>query len=435
MSNSQKAARFWILILPTVVFFYAALFLSIAIRYPEGLSHQKLLIHLKAFTIIQIFWMLVFFSHQLFDLAVLRRYTTIFFSLLSAHLVGLVVAIVYFYFQPNLILTPRRFFLLDIGISFALILAWYLLVKVLFKAGRLEKIYLFSFDHELAELEEEIKKHDFLGFRVQGHLNEQDLNRLPIDQKISIILPPNLPSKPEVLNKFYELRKRGIIFYNYDSFYENLLRRVYLSHLNENWFLENIDYRKKPLYQFFKRLLDILFGIAGAVVFIVTFPFIALLVKLTSQGQIFFIQNRVGKFGQPFKVYKYRSMTLGAGDTWTKDNDPRITVFGKFLRRGRLDELPQFINLLIGDMSLVGPRPEQANIVKNLKDQIPFYEERHMVKPGITGWGQLNIYASNFQESRLKQEYDLFYIKNRSALFDLEIILKTLYFIINGSGR
>jgi lipopolysaccharide/colanic/teichoic acid biosynthesis glycosyltransferase len=128
-------------------------------------------------------------------------------------------------------------------------------------------------------------------------------------------------------------------------------------------------------------------------------------------------------------------MSGGATNTWTKVNDPRITKVGKILRKTRIDEWPQFINLILGTMSLVGPRPEQPHIVEDLKKQVPFYDERHLVKPGITGWAQLNIYAGSLEETKLKLQYDLYYIKHRSFLFDLEIILKTVYYIFTWKGR
>jgi lipopolysaccharide/colanic/teichoic acid biosynthesis glycosyltransferase len=323
-----------------------------------------------------------------------------------------------------------------VAVTFVFLLGWYLLVKYLLKSRLTEDIYLFSFNNELQELEQEIGRHNYLGFKVLGHLNEQSLAQVCFSKDCGVILPDNLHTKPEILEKFYELRKDGVAFYNHKNFYENLLRRVYLSQLNEVWFLENVDYREKRFYGLVKRIVDLLAGAVAAVVFAVTFPICALLVKISSKGPVLFIQERVGKNGKTFKVYKYRTMSGGPTNTWTSVNDPRITKVGKFMRKSRLDELPQFINLALGNMSLVGPRPEQDCIVEELKDLIPFYDERHLVKPGLTGWAQLNnIYAGNMDETKLKLQYDLYYIKHRGFLFDLEIILKTVYYMFTWQGR
>ncbi len=433
---SRKSISFWLIILPDIALLYAALFLAMRLRYPEGLDSESLRSHLIAFSVLFAVWLLVFFIHGLFEIRVFRRYTDIIFGLFSASAVSLMVSVIYFYFQPQLILTPRRFLLVLIAISFILLLAWYLLVRYILKNKLFEEVYLFSFDGELKELEAEIKKHEYLGVKVLGHLSEQDLASLSIKKDQGIILPDNVYNKPEVINQFFKLRTLGIPFYNFQDFYEKLLRRVYISRLTEAWFLENVNYREKRFYNIIKRFTDLFFGILAILPFIVTFPIIALLIKLTSKGPIFFVQQRVGKNGNFFKVYKYRTMSGGPTNTWTAVSDPRITGFGRFLRKSRLDELPQLINLIIGNMSLVGPRPEQPHIVAELKNQIPFYDERHLVKPGITGWAQLNnTYAASAEETKLKLQYDLYYIKNRSFLLDLEIILKTFYYIFTWKGR
>ena len=295
---------------------------------------------------------------------------------------------------------------------------------------------MFSFNNELKELEAAILDMHYLGYKVLGHLNEQTLDNTKIDNNSGIILPDNLQANPAVAEKMYRLRTLGVNFYNHKDFYEQLLRRVYLSQLNEIWFLENINYQEKRFYNLLKRAVDIILGLIGILVFIVSFPFCAILIKLSSKGPVMFVQERVGKKGKVFKVYKYRTMnSFGPGNTWTSVNDPRITGLGKFLRKSRIDELPQFINLLFGHMSLVGPRPEQPNIVEELKRQIPFYDERHLVKPGLTGWAQINnIYAASLEETKVKLQYDLYYIKHRSILFDSEIILKTIYYILTWQG-
>ena len=405
------------------------------LRYHGSLGYGALDDHYKIFSIIFALWLLVFYIHGLFEIRVFRRYSSLFLNLFSAMAVNLLLAITYFYFQPNLILTPRRILLLLVGVSFVLVLFWYLLVKFAFKNRLSESVYLFSINNELAELEQAILSHSYLGFTVLGHLNQQSLATAKLDKNSSVILPDNLQTNPQVAEQLYQLRTAGVRFYNHKTFYEQLLRRVYLSQINELWFLENINYQEKRFYNLLKRLTDVILGIIGLLVFIISLPFCALLIKLTDGGSVFFVQERVGKKGEIFKVYKYRTMSGGAVNTWTSVNDPRITKVGKFLRKSRVDEWPQFVNLLLGHMSLVGPRPEQPHIVEELKKQIPFYDERHLVKPGITGWAQLNIYAGSLEESKQKLQYDLYYIKHRGFLFDLEIILKTIYYIFMWQGR
>lgn len=436
MANKRKLFSFWLMFLPDLALLYAGLLLTLRVRYGANVNSEITSAHLTAFSMVFVFWLIGFFSHGLFEISALRRYASLFFNLLSVMVVNLLIAITFFYLQPNLILTPRRFLIIDLAITFVLLLLWHLLIKYFLKNKLVEGLYLFSFNNELAELEREISSHSYLGFKVLGHLNSETLSQVKFGPSDGIVLPENLQGSPDTLARFYQLRTLGVSFYNHKDFYEELLRRVYLSQINEIWFLENIDYREKRIYNLIKRLIDLVLGVFGFLVFVATLPILALLIKLTSQGPIFFVQERVGRHGKVFKVYKYRSMSYGtATNTWTSVNDPRITQFGKFLRVTRLDELPQFINLILSNMSLVGPRPEQPHLVLELKRTVPFYDERHLVKPGLTGWAQLNIYAGNLEESKLKLQYDLYYIKNRSLLFDLEIIIKTVYYIFTWKGR
>jgi exopolysaccharide biosynthesis polyprenyl glycosylphosphotransferase len=435
MQDSKGLIKFWFLAVPVAALFYIGLWLTIVIRYQDTLGHATATQLIRTFGYIFLPWLVVFFIHGLFETGVFRRYTTLILSLTSAMAVNIFIAVVYFYFQPNLVLTPRRFLLIDAAITFVLLLIWYLLMKYFLQNKLVDGVYIFSFDGGLRELEGEIASHSYLGYKVLGRLAENSLGASEVEKNSIIILPDNLHSTPQVSQQLYELRTRGVVFYNHKDFYELLLRRIYLSDLNELWFLENINYQEKRFYNFGKRIVDIILGFVGIFFFLISYPFCALVIKLTSQGPVLFVQERVGKQGRLFKVYKYRSMNGGPTNTWTSVNDPRITKVGKFLRKSRIDEWPQFINLLFGNISLVGPRPEQPHIVEDLKRQVPFYDERHLVKPGLTGWAQLNIYAGSLEESKLKLQYDLYYIKHRSFLFDLEIILKTIYYIFTWQGR
>jgi exopolysaccharide biosynthesis polyprenyl glycosylphosphotransferase len=188
-----------------------------------------------------------------------------------------------------------------------------------------------------------------------------------------------------------------------------------------------------------KRLADILLAV---LVFVLTCPFLlltALLIKLTSKGPVFYSQIRTGKDGKPFTLHKFRSMITAAekdGPQWASLNDNRITVIGKFIRKTRIDELPQLLNILKGEMSFIGPRPERPEFDKELKTQIPYYDLRYIVRPGLTGWAQVEFpYGASIDDSKKKLQYEIYYIKNYSFYFDLLILLKTFRVVFFGRGR
>jgi exopolysaccharide biosynthesis polyprenyl glycosylphosphotransferase len=213
--------------------------------------------------------------------------------------------------------------------------------------------------------------------------------------------------------------------------YEELLGQVPDEYLGPNWFLHASNSHFPTLYRIVKRLLDIAVGLAGMTLLVVLLPFIALAIYLDSHGPIFYRQQRSGLFGKPFYLYKFRSMIPNAEQvgqaTWAAKNDPRITRVGRLMCLTRIDELPQFVNIIRGDMSIVGPRPERPQFVAQLDQQIPFYRARLSVKPGLTGWAQVRYrYGSTVEDALVKLKYDLYYIKNRSLILDLIIIFRTI---------
>jgi lipopolysaccharide/colanic/teichoic acid biosynthesis glycosyltransferase len=429
MNNNRLVFVRWSLLFSYLAIFYASLLLTIRLRYGEWIGGAYLAEHLSAFTIVYLIWLPLFYIHHLFEPSLFRRWWTLVFSLASAMTLCLFAAISYFYFQPGLILTPRRFLLLHIAITTVLILLWQLFVKYLINHHLIEDLYLFSSEED-ENLQGEIRNYQYLGVRYAGLIKPDDLANLRFDRPMSLIISATGTLSPEAIQKLYSLRVYNVTFYNMMTLHESLGRKIILEELNEQWFITNVNYRKKLFYEVLKRGIDLMAGLIGFVVFALTYPVIGLLIKLTSPGPVIFKQPRVGKYGTIITVYKYRTMAGSVHDTWTQVNDSRVTGMGKFLRRTRLDELPQCMNLLQGNMSLVGPRPEQPRIVENLRREIPFYDERHLVKPGITGWGQLNVYARSVEESKIKLQYDLYYIKHRSLWFDIEIILKTLYHVL-----
>jgi exopolysaccharide biosynthesis polyprenyl glycosylphosphotransferase len=189
-----------------------------------------------------------------------------------------------------------------------------------------------------------------------------------------------------------------------------------------------------------KRMIDLAFGLVGIVLFSPIIAAAAIAIRLDSKGPILYRQERVGVTGKVFNLVKFRSMQVGAEDVggaqWSQDGDPRITRLGRLLRKYRLDELPQFLNVIRGEMSFVGPRPERPYFVEQLREQIPFYDERHSVRPGITGWAQVEYtYGASAEDAFRKLEYDLFYLKSLSILFDIAIVFRTVRVVLFGAGR
>jgi sugar transferase (PEP-CTERM system associated) len=241
------------------------------------------------------------------------------------------------------------------------------------------------------------------------------------------------------LKDLLRIKTAGVHVNDFSSFMERETGRLDLDTLNPSWLIFSDGFSSgRALSSFAKRAFDIA---ASSVLLLVTFPVIALfalLVKLDSHGPAFFRQRRVGLYGEPFELIKLRSMRTDAekgGAKWAQKNDPRVTRLGKFIRKVRIDELPQSWSVLTGQMSFVGPRPEVPAFVDTLEDQLPFYSERHMVKPGITGWAQINYpYGASIEDARAKLEYDLYYAKNYTPFLDLLILLQTLRVILWPEG-
>ncbi|TNJ45747.1 sugar transferase [Tamlana fucoidanivorans] len=245
----------------------------------------------------------------------------------------------------------------------------------------------------------------------------------------------------EIYYTLLRLLEKGFPINEYTQVYEDMTLSVPVQFVGKDFYRYFPFSRSNQnrLYRFFHRLFDIVFSFLGILIGLMFVPFVVLGNLIGNRGPLLYSQERVGKNGKIFKIIKYRTMIVDAeksGAVWSTKGDVRITPFGKFLRHSRFDEVPQFINVLKGDMSLIGPRPERPYFVKELSKMLPFYETRHMVKPGLTGWAQVKTrYGSSVDDSLLKLQYDLFYIKHRGFMLDLNIIIKTLSTIIFFRGQ
>lgn len=274
------------------------------------------------------------------------------------------------------------------------------------------------------------------GHYVLGTID--DLERLCLERDVKeVVVGPGPAKNPRVLDRVLSCLRLGCRVTNLSTFYEQVLSEIPVDHLEPHWFLfaDLKHYREAQIIM--KRATDIIGAIMGLIVTLPLWPLIALLIKLESAGPVFYSQERVGLNGRPFRLHKFRTMYIGAecnGHQWATQNDPRITRVGWYLRRSRLDELPQFWNILLGQMTVVGPRPERPEFVEELSEIIRYYNERHLVKPGLTGWAQVNYrYGASVEDAKRKLQLDLWYIKHMSLELDMAIFLRTLGTVFLGS--
>jgi sugar transferase (PEP-CTERM system associated) len=276
------------------------------------------------------------------------------------------------------------------------------------------------------------------GFPVLGSATEMETiaNQRAIS-KIIVALEDRRGVLPT--RELVTLRVQGVRVDDASTALSALTGRISLRAVKPSWFVFSDGFHRSKWIDLLKRVLDLAAGAIGLAVSMPIMILVALAVRFESRGPILFRQTRVGRMGKCFEVLKFRSMNVDAekanGAQWASENDPRITRIGRFLRKYRLDELPQFVNVIRGEMSFVGPRPERPCFVGELRKTIPYYDERHSVRPGLTGWAQVQYaYGSSIEDAFNKLEYDLFYLKNMSLTFDLAIIFQTIRIVIGGRG-
>jgi exopolysaccharide biosynthesis polyprenyl glycosylphosphotransferase len=282
---------------------------------------------------------------------------------------------------------------------------------------------------------------EFFGFPVLGQ-SSQLLSLIDIHRVSDVVVAISGEIMGSAFQSILDAQERGVDVTRMPLLYEEMTSRVPVHHLESDWIIRSFvdQLHVSGFYELAKRFLDIIGALLGLVVFVILLPFLAFAIWLDTGRPIFYSQDRLGRGGTRFKIYKFRSMQQGAdmegAPFTTLENDPRVTRVGSFLRRTRLDELPQFWSVLMGEMSLVGPRAERPGLVSEYQKQIPFYRARLLVKPGLTGWAQINYgYVSSVTETVVKLEYDLYYIRHRTFAMDVAIILRTIGTVLRRTGR
>ena len=272
--------------------------------------------------------------------------------------------------------------------------------------------------------------------------SENLLNLIDAYHISDIVVAINGEIRGETFQTILDAQERGIEVTRMPILYEEMTGRVPVHHLESDWIIRSFvdEVRVSGFYELAKRLLDILGGLVGTIIMLVFLPFVSLAILIDSGRPIFYSQTRLGRGASKFTIYKFRTMKKNAEQDGearlAEKNDPRVTRVGDFLRKTRLDELPQFWNILRGEMSLVGPRAERPELIAEFQKQVPFYRARLLVKPGLTGWAQINYgYYASVTEMSVKLEYDLYYIKHRTLAMDFQIALRTIGTVLRRTGR
>lgn len=400
--------------------------------------------HIVHFTTIFFLWIIIFYISNLYNLNITINVQN--FSLRALRAIGIsaLISIIYFYLNSSISISPKTNLAIFTVVFSIIFIAWRRIYNLLLSSYLpRNNIGFLGYNEQVKELVRLIKERPQLGFTVSFVANKEEIDNLDIKKIIlenhiaTIILASNIDSSPNLRHQLFSSLTLKINIMNLPKFYEHITGKIPIEAISQMWFLENLSEGSKRWFDTVKRIYDVVFSL---LIIIFSFPLwliIGLIIKKESRGPVFFIQERTGKNNKNFSVIKFRTMTTNNNDfSPTVGNDKRITRFGNFLRKTRIDELPQLINILLGDMSLVGPRPERPEYIKELKKEIPFYEERMLVKPGLTGSDQISgEYHSPSKADTLKKlQYDLYYIKNRSIFLDLSIILKTIATVFSKSG-
>lgn len=451
-----------IIMLGDLFLLYLSLFLALTLRYLEH-PWQRFPALIEDFLILFLISVVFFYISSLYDISKKRTFGELLqYSALSC-LIWMFFGFAYFYFQQSSVGSPKTILFLT-AIFYALfVTVWRSLhFKFLAKNILKTKTVIIGITTESLEVAQMLNKEPERGYELCGFIENNpekklpdNLSAYPVYNSLSqlkercakinlIIFSPEQINEENLAKEIYTEFFSGVSIVNLTDFYEKLFGRLPPFVFSENWFLNNLPEQDKKIYDRVKIILDYTAATVMGLFFIVTFPVVALLIKITSSGPLFFVQNRTGLLGKPFKMYKYRTMRVlnadGSAETngpqYAQKQDVRITLIGKFLRATRIDEIPQFINIIKNEMSLIGPRPERPEFVEELTRALPYYRLRHLTKPGLTGWAQLhNSYYGSIEENLKKLEYDLYYIKRRSPTLDLMIMLKTVAVVLKMMGR
>lgn len=446
--NSIRTREALILLLGDLAVLFVSLYLTITVRYNALPSQDLLWAHLAPFSFLFLVSIILNFIVGLYEkhTRILKRKIPL--LLTQVQIANTLISIVFFYLVPYFSISPKFFLFMYLIISVVFMVAWRMFVTESFSNKRKNKALLIAHGNEIKELYEEVQHNPRYGTifvewidTSSGDLDSSHIVNLVKTKEINLVVADFSNTKVNgIMPMLYNHIFSGVQFADAQKMYEEIFDRVPLSLVNDNWFLENVSSASKFSFDLFKRLMDIITSVVFGSISLIFYPFIYFAIKLDDGGVIFSYQDRVGQNNKVIRIVKFRTMTVANDEGKWGSGKNVVTRVGNFLRKSRLDELPQFWNVFRGDISLVGPRPEFFIPVASYSEKVPYYNIRHIVKPGLFGWAQIQHqkhphHGLDVAETKNKLSYDLYYIKNRSMILEIKIIFQTLKILVSFVGR
>ncbi|MDQ5950627.1 MAG: hypothetical protein QG585_569 [Patescibacteria group bacterium] len=442
-----------LLFLGDIAIFYLSLIATLFLRNLGTPSFAQIQEHVPVFSFLIFCFLLVMFIFGLYDTRRVIFRNKIPEILLKIQSINIFISIAFFYFTFSYSgdsgITPKITLVLYVFLSFVFLMSWRVFFLKSFSLKKKTEAILVASGAPAEILTKEINANPRYGFSFSQIFSPEDLlNQEKIDAVLKtikdrqikiVVLDMKNKEIQSILYKFYNLIFTNIQLIDSNKMYEEIFYRIPVSSLRHGWFLENTSHNSKKTFDVFKRLMDVMVAFPLLILSIPFYILVYVLIKLDDGGPIFVTQERVGLKGKSIYIAKFRSMSKNETNLLSGSQN-KITKIGKFLRKTRIDELPQLWSVIKGDQSLIGPRPELRSGVSFYEEKIPFYNVRHLIKPGLSGWAQ--IYHENHPhhgvdvvETTNKLSYDIYYIKNRSFVLDVIIALKTLKTLLGREGK
>lgn len=441
----------FVLLVGDVITFVVALWVTLMLRSLALPSLDLFLQHLVPFSILFVAWVFVFMLSGLYNRSTWLLRIRLPESILYSQLLNVVLSALFFFFVPTFGIAPKVVLAIYLIVSSVLIFLWRVYISPRVVSHARQAAVLIGTGSDVKELVEEVNNNPRYPFVFTQVIDTAEMSLAEAMQRLVhivetrstasfIVADTSASIMSAVLPIVYDVafNSAHFSFIDINDLYQEVFEKVSLTNVRYDWVLSNVG--RSLTYDVVKRGVDIVLGLVGCMVLFIMYPFVAALIKMQDGGPVFISQERVGRFGRTIRIMKFRSMTGDDGGKYEGGKTKlKVTKIGALLRKTHLDEFPQFINLIRGDISFVGPRPELPPLAAQYAARIPFYNARHLIAPGLTGWARLQHkndphHGTDIAETKNKLAYDLYYLKHRSIMLDIHIIFQTVKFIFGAKG-